>query len=261
MNYGDIGRRIVAELIDSFLIGLISTVLTWLSFQVFGFSFAFLNLVLYVIFFTRIIYYVAFEGSSMHATPGKRVMELYIVDHNGNGITYATSILRYIGKMISGAVAGLGYLLAVFSDDKQALHDMLAKTYVLSGTADNASYNRRPYRGSAQRRSGNGSGREIVAVTGPLAGTVYSVDESGVVIGREAVSCNIVIPKSQGKVSRVHCYVTYNPMSGVFVLNDRNSSHGTYLANGKKVAPNVPAALNSGDRFYLSTPSNTFEVR
>jgi len=260
MNYGDIGRRIVAAFIDRFIVGFVSTLLVWLFF---GFGWAAVAFGWYIFLFVDIVYTILFEGGSMHATPGKRVMELYIVDSYGNGISYATSMLRNIGKIFSAALAGLGYLLALFSDDKQALHDMLAKTYVLSGVASNAPYSRRAYRGTVRSNSANpgGSGREIVAITGPLAGTVYSVNESGVVIGREPVSCNIVLPKSQGKVSRVHCFVTYNPMSGVFVLNDRNSSHGTYLANGKKVAPNVPAALKSGDRFYLSTPSNTFEVR
>lgn len=102
---------------------------------------------------------------------------------------------------------------------------------------------------------------ELVGINGPLAGMIYKISDSGLIIGRDSISCQVVIPASQAKVSRIHCYVTFNPMSGMFVLNDRNSTHGTYLANGSRVSYTQPAALKSGDRFYLSTPENTFEVR
>ncbi|MCD8159204.1 MAG: FHA domain-containing protein [Clostridiales bacterium] len=40
-----------------------------------------------------------------------------------------------------------------------------------------------------------------------------------------------------------------------------NSSYGTFLSNGKKLAPNSATLLNSGDKFYLASPKNTFEIR
>jgi len=102
---------------------------------------------------------------------------------------------------------------------------------------------------------------ELVAVTGPLAGMIFKFGDNGLIIGRDTISCQVVVPANQDKVSRVHCYVTYNPISGLFVLNDRNSTHGTFLANGTRVMYNQPVAIKSGERFYLASPANTFEVR
>lgn len=261
MNYGDLGKRFIASLIDYLIISFISVILSGMSFRLMGLNIAFFTAELYTVSFIHIVYFVAFEGSHMSATPGKRIMDLYVADINGNGITYTTAILRYIGKIFSSITLGLGYFTALFSNEKQTLHDMLAKTYVLSGSTNHTV--NFFYKQNVQQRAGSGkmTGHVIIALTGPLAGSVYPVNEAGVMIGREPVNCKIVVPKTQTAVSRTHCLVTYNPMSGMFVLSDRGSTHGTFLANGKKVSPSVPEALRSGDRFYLATPSNTFEVR
>jgi hypothetical protein len=87
------------------------------------------------------------------------------------------------------------------------------------------------------------------------------VPGNGIVIGRDSVSCQVVLPANHANVSRTHCVVTYNPSSGMFVINDRKSSYGTFLANGTKIPYNQPTALRSGDRFYVATPDNMFEVR
>lgn len=102
---------------------------------------------------------------------------------------------------------------------------------------------------------------ELVGISGALAGMIFKFGDNGLIIGRDTISCQVVVPASQDKVSRVHCYVTYNPNSGMFIINDRNSTHGTFLANGTRIPYNQPTAVKSGERFYLATPENTFEVR
>lgn len=245
MYYGDLGKRIVASIIDSIILSAIGSVL------IVTLSFA-------GVIITPIVswlYWILMEGGGWHATLGKRVMGLYVADGNGNGITYSTSILRLIGKFLSGLILGIGYLMAFFSEQKQGLHDMIAKTYVLNGQAEGS------YSDVNQNIPYYDTSPELVGVNGPLAGMVYPIGKNGLVIGRDSISCQVVIPSSQDKVSRSHCYVTFNAMSGMFVLNDRNSTHGTYLANGRRVSYSQPTALKSGDRFYLATPENTFEVR
>jgi hypothetical protein len=191
------------------------------------------------------------EGSSWHATVGKHAMGLYVGDENGEGIHYSTAILRYICKIFSGLFFGIGYLMGFFNPAKQCLHDMMAKTYVYEGIPRIIGYGFDGVRGVP----------ELVCVKGPLAGATYQIPDGGLVIGRDSVSCQVVIPASQQNVSRIHCFITYNPISGLYVLSDRNSSYGTYLANGSKVFYNKPAALRRGEQFYLVSPDNTFEVR
>ena len=235
MNYGDLGKRFVACLIDSFILSVIGFFLG-LTLSVIGVAIAPI---------VSLLYYILMEGGGWHATLGKKAMGLYIADENGNGITYAASVLRLIGKVLSSAILGIGYIMALFSEQKQALHDMIAKTYVLNGSAQDR-YVRGP---------------ELIGISGPLAGMKYTIGREGLIIGRDSVSCQVVIPLSQEKIGRTHCFVTFNPVSGMFILNDRNSTNGTFLSNGTRVSYAQPAALRSGDRFYLATPENTFEVR
>lgn len=266
MNYGDLGKRIVAAIIDSVIRGLIGTIIYALFWVMSGgnpFAIGAMFAVgSGVVIVADWLYIILLEGGSWHATLGKRIMSLYVVGEDGRGISYSTAILRTLGKYLSGMIFGIGYIMGLFNNEKQCLHDMIARTYVVEGTPMNSiginrGYGRRskPVRGQFEAMP------EIVGVSGPLAGMIYQIDENGLLLGRDTISCQVVLPSSQGRVSRNHCFVTYNPMSGMFVLNDRNSTHGTYLANGTRVHYSQPAALKSGDRFYLATPDNTFEVR
>jgi uncharacterized RDD family membrane protein YckC len=76
-------------------------------------------------------YYTMFEASVWQATPGKRVMRLYVADLNGQRLTFARAAARNFAKMISSLTFLVGYLVAGFTEKKQALHDILASCLVL----------------------------------------------------------------------------------------------------------------------------------
>lgn len=75
------------------------------------------------------LYFAGFESSSMMATPGKRVMGMSVVDEDGDQVSFGTATGRYLGKMIS-SILYIGYLMALFTSKKQALHDKIAGTFV-----------------------------------------------------------------------------------------------------------------------------------
>jgi uncharacterized RDD family membrane protein YckC len=75
-------------------------------------------------------YYSVFEGSSWQATPGKRVMRLYVTNLNGQRISFGRALLRNLARQISGFLF-IGYLVAGFTEKKQALHDILTSCLVL----------------------------------------------------------------------------------------------------------------------------------
>jgi len=77
------------------------------------------------------LYYAFFEASAWQATPGKRALRLYVTDLNGRPITFARASLRHFAKMISSLTLMVGYLLAGFTQKKQALHDIVAGCLVL----------------------------------------------------------------------------------------------------------------------------------
>ena len=80
-------------------------------------------------------------------------------------------------------------------------------------------------------------------MTGSYAGQSFDLLKGKVTIGRDPAFCNIVYEKSTPGISSRHCQLSYNPGEGCFVLTDLGSSYGTFLGNGKKLAPNVPENL------------------
>jgi uncharacterized RDD family membrane protein YckC len=50
---------------------------------------------------------------------------------NGNRVSFGTAFIRAIGKIISGMIMYIGYLMAAFTEKKQGLHDMIASTLVV----------------------------------------------------------------------------------------------------------------------------------
>ena len=77
------------------------------------------------------LYYTLFEASMWQATPGKRVMRLYVADMNGRPLTFGRAATRNLAKLISSLTFLVGYLVAGFTEKKQALHDILTSCLVL----------------------------------------------------------------------------------------------------------------------------------
>jgi uncharacterized RDD family membrane protein YckC len=76
------------------------------------------------------LYFALFEASVWQATPGKRILRLYVTDLSGRRLTLARAALRNIARFLSGFLV-VGYFLAGFTQKKQALHDILASCLVL----------------------------------------------------------------------------------------------------------------------------------
>ena len=77
------------------------------------------------------IYYASFEASSWQATPGKRVLRLYVTDLFGRQVTFSRATIHNIGRMVSEMTFLVGYIPAGFTEKKQALHDIIARCLVL----------------------------------------------------------------------------------------------------------------------------------
>jgi uncharacterized RDD family membrane protein YckC len=84
-----------------------------------------------VLFVLMWLYYGLFESSKWQATPGKRMLRLYVTDLNGHPVTFGRASIRYLGRKISELILFFGYVLAGFTEKKQALHDIMAGCLVL----------------------------------------------------------------------------------------------------------------------------------
>ena len=80
------------------------------------------------------LYHALMESSEWQATLGKKALGLVVTDMAGQRVSFGRATGRHFAKIITNLASfgiGLGYLMAVFTEKKQALHDMLAGCLVL----------------------------------------------------------------------------------------------------------------------------------
>lgn len=75
-------------------------------------------------------YFTYMESSERQATIGKSAMGLIVADENGNRLDVQKALIRNISRLVSGFICLIGYLMAFFTEKKQTLHDIIAKTNV-----------------------------------------------------------------------------------------------------------------------------------
>lgn len=78
------------------------------------------------------LYFAIMESSEHQGTLGKMALGLIVTDSSDQRITFPRATGRFFAKIISGLIPlGIGYIMAGFTEKKQALHDMIASTLVL----------------------------------------------------------------------------------------------------------------------------------
>lgn len=76
------------------------------------------------------LYYALMETYN-GATLGKMAIGLKVTDLEGNKISFLKATGRYFGKILSGMILLIGYIMAAFTEKKQALHDIMAGCLVV----------------------------------------------------------------------------------------------------------------------------------
>lgn len=77
------------------------------------------------------LYYALLESSAWQATLGKKALGLEVTDLQGRRISFAKASGRFFGKIISTLILFIGFIMAGFTEKKQALHDILAGCLVI----------------------------------------------------------------------------------------------------------------------------------
>jgi len=78
-----------------------------------------------------ILYYAVMESSKLQATVGKLAVGIKVTDLNGERVGFGKALGRSFSRIISYMVFFIGFLIAAFTEKKQALHDLIAGTIVL----------------------------------------------------------------------------------------------------------------------------------
>ena len=114
------GIRLVAYLIDLVILIIIDVILR-VALDTAGAALAVAAGALYTIGFWY----------ALGATPGKMALGLQVVREDGSPLGPGTSVLRYVGYIVSGLALGLGFLWIIWDPKKQAWPDKIAGTLVV----------------------------------------------------------------------------------------------------------------------------------
>lgn len=77
------------------------------------------------------LYFALMESGPWQATLGKKALGLVVTDLAGNRITFGRATGRHFAKWISSIILLIGYMMAGWTEKKQALHDKIADTLVV----------------------------------------------------------------------------------------------------------------------------------
>jgi len=122
--YGGFWIRFVAVIIDAVVLavgtGIIATASMGMMGAVVGLGFV-----------VPWLYESLMPASEKQATLGKMAMGLIVTDDNNQRLTFGRATGRHFAKYLSGLALGIGFVMAAFTERKQALHDMIAGTLVV----------------------------------------------------------------------------------------------------------------------------------
>ncbi|HVV97785.1 MAG TPA: RDD family protein [Rhodanobacteraceae bacterium] len=139
-------RRCAARLIDSLIVGAISSALISVLRAVFDADGALSWIGDLEGLVIGWLYFASQESSAARATLGKRLMGLKVTDAHGERIGFGRATFRFLAQLLSAAIAGIGFMMAGWTARKQALHDILAGTLVVFREANSG-----PQRTPAER--------------------------------------------------------------------------------------------------------------
>jgi len=127
-QYGGFWIRFLALLADSAIVFVLSTAL------LVGATIALgpddMTLAVIAVGVLGFLYWPILHASRLRATFGKAILGLHVTRFDGRRISILRAVWREIAKIFSSAVFMLGYVIAAVTPRKQALHDLMAATYV-----------------------------------------------------------------------------------------------------------------------------------
>ena len=77
-------------------------------------------------------YFAVMECSKCQGTLGKMALGIKVTDLEGNQVGFGKALGRYFGKIVSGIIFGIGFLMVAFTKRKQGLHDSMSGCLVVN---------------------------------------------------------------------------------------------------------------------------------
>jgi len=125
-RYAGFIKRIIAAFIDLLLVANVGRIVGSMIFSRESLMLALFSFTLGLVYFSYM------ESSKQQGTIGKIFLKIKVTDLEGERINIFKAILRYFLKFLSVVLIGIGLLMILWTDRKQGLHDLIAKTLVLN---------------------------------------------------------------------------------------------------------------------------------
>ncbi|HEY9176978.1 MAG TPA: RDD family protein [Flavipsychrobacter sp.] len=129
VQYAGFWARVAAFIIDALILMLPKLLITFLIDGRFFNASGWTNIVTLVVDW---LYFAGLESGANQATIGKRLLDIMVVDVNGNRIGFWRATGRYFSKILSAIILLIGFIMVGFDTRKQGLHDKIADTFVVS---------------------------------------------------------------------------------------------------------------------------------
>ncbi len=114
-------------------------------------------------------------------------------------------------------------------------------------------------RKDTERTETGDTGLRIEGISGVLSGKRIMIKSKGsVIIGRDPRQSNVTVPETTPGISSKHCEVKL--FKGDLCITDLGSSHGTFVAPGRRLSPNETVTLKEGSIFWLGSEDQKFII-
>lgn len=111
-------------------------------------------------YYVAAAFYYALQESGPHqATLGKRALGIKVTDSFGQRLTFGGALVRWFAALLSYLTLYIGFLMAAFTERRQALHDLIAGTFVVDRWA---------YTDSPEKQSTQASGCLVAIIAGAV---------------------------------------------------------------------------------------------
>lgn len=149
MLYAGFWKRVLSHIIDSLILGFVFSIIGWILIVIHAVGDGGLSTATVItavetpISTARMVvqnllnlgvvwlYYAIMESSKCRATVGKLALGIIVVDEFNQKLSFGRASARYWSKLLSVIILFIGFIMTAFTAKKQALHDLIAGTYVI----------------------------------------------------------------------------------------------------------------------------------
>ena len=136
--YAGFLKRLVALLVDCSVL-LLGCYLLFLAMATTSLAEYFNNLFTSAYFYLACcLYFILMDSRIFQGTLGKHLLGIHVCDHQGKPLSLLHALFRQACMLISVLTGGIAYLLILFSEHNQSLHDYLADTLVVNSSTSSS---------------------------------------------------------------------------------------------------------------------------